>query len=111
MATIETSSLSGAVQEGLFDELLKIAEDGEKKPGKFKKWLKSSLLIAGGTGAGTAAAMAADKFLTPRLGPKFQSLSPATRKLILGSASGLALAGSYLAGRKILEERHKREDE
>lgn len=90
------------------DELVKIAKANQKK-GQFKKWLKDSSIVAAGTGLGTGAYMLGERALAPRLGPKWNSLKPATRASVAGAASMAATVGGLLLAHKLMKERQKNE--
>lgn len=104
MAKITTTFLlPSATLEALSDELQKIAADEGRKE-KVKKWLKNTALISAGVGAGTAATMGIDKLVGSKLGPTWQSISPNTKKLVLGPLLGLSALGSRLVAKKLHEE-------
>jgi len=82
----------------LFDELGKIAEAQPDKTNraKLKSWLKSTAIIAAGTGAGTAAFMVADRIIGDKLGPTWKNTSPRTKMLVVAPLLGLAGLGSQV---------------
>jgi hypothetical protein len=111
METTRTSSLSSATREALFDELVKIAEEAEKKQGneKLKRWVKNTAIIAAGAGAGQGLAMLGEKALASKFGPKWAQMSAQSKMRILGPALGAATAGSLLAAQylKKVQQEHE----
>lgn len=107
MRASRTSCLSSDVLGGLLDELEKIAETEQSK--KVKHWLKNTAIVAAGTGAGTGAMMITEKALSSVVGPHWATMSPTSKKLIVGSLIGLSSVGAGLAAKKLFEERQKSE--
>ena len=105
MKTYQTSLFSSATLAGLSDELSKIAEDLSKKE-KLKKWVKSSLLAAGGSGAGLGAAMLADEFARRNF-TGWNRLPSMTRVRILIPLVGLGTIGGAVLARHLGQERSK----
>lgn len=98
MATTRTSQQHLVTRAALFDELGKIAEAQPDKTNraKLKSWLKSTAIIAAGTGAGTAAFMVADRIIGDKLGPTWKNTSPRTKMLVVAPLLGLAGLGSQV---------------
>lgn len=98
MATTRTSQQHLVTRAALFDELGKIAEAQPEKTNraKLKSWLKSTAIIAAGTGAGTAAFMVADKIIGDQFGNTWRTTSPRTKMLIVAPLLGLAGIGSQV---------------
>ena len=109
MLTTRTSWLSSATQEGLLDEVEKIAEELTPKDDETKrriqKWLKNTAIRAGGAAAGQVAARGVEKALKSKMGPewakKVRTIGPAMGAITAGSA----LAAAYLANAKSEAER------
>lgn len=93
--TTPTSSLPSATLAGLSSELQKIAE--ETKSPKLKKWLKNTALISAGYGAGQGLGMLGEEALRAALGKKWNGWSSDTKRKVIGTALGLATAGSLLS--------------
>lgn len=117
MVTTPTSwRLTAASRAALFDELEKIAADQAGKAQararreKLKKWLKSTALVAAGTGAGTGAAMIGDRLISSAFGAKWRGLPKEKRLAIIGPASGIAAMGGALLARKLMEEKRKHDE-
>lgn len=106
MTTTRTFSLASAT--AFTDELVKIAQANQKK-GQFKKWLKDTSIVAAGTGLGTGAYMLGERALTKKLGPKWGSLTPATRRSVAGAASAAATVGGLLLAHKLAKEKKQHE--
>lgn len=107
--TTRTSSLVSAT--AFADELVKIAAASlpSEKKGKLKSWLRDSGIIAAGTGLGTGAYMLGERGLGPMLGPRWNTLKPATRASVAGAASMAATVGGLLLAHKLMREKHKDE--
>lgn len=96
-----TPTLQGRLvtRAAFFDELGKIAEaqpTDKTNKAKLKSWLKSTALIAAGTGAGTAAFMVADKIIGDNFGNVWKTTSPRTKMLIVAPMLGLAGLGTQV---------------
>lgn len=88
--TSQTSSLSTATLEGLFDELEKIAE--EKKDPSFKKMLKNVGLFALGGAAGTGVSMLGHEALKMLFKERYEKLLPAARMKMIAPIIGIGTA-------------------
>lgn len=110
MATTTTSSLPLATHAALYDELTKISAAKKKPKGTaFGRWAKNTLLIAGGTAAGTGVAMATDRVASKLFKRRWSKLKPQTRLAIgapIGTAASLA---SMYSARKLLEMRRRKD--
>lgn len=107
----QTSLLRSATQEGLFDELEKIADTvHDERRARAKKWLTNSALYTAGAGGAAALATVADK-LGDKLAPSWEKLDNKTKTLIMAPLLAVAFLGSRAAGKKLMEERKRRFDE
>lgn len=113
MATTQPSSLSTTTLAALRDELIKIgaAKAEREKKLRLKKWLKNTLLIAGGSAAGTGISMAGDRILKKALGKAWARTHPKTRLAIAIPLASAAGAASMAAGKKMMTERRRRDRE
>ena len=112
METTRTSFQPTAVRRAaLFDELTKIssAEEDRLRAKKVRRWMKNTLLIAGGTAVGTGVSMAGDRVLRKAVGPKWRKMSTGKRLAILGPAASLATIGSLAAARHLMNTRAKKD--
>lgn len=113
MATTQTFLRpSVVVHAALFDELEKISEATQPQDNKtkIKKWLKNTALITAGAGAGAAATTVLDKILRDNLGNYWKSMSPTTKRLIVGPLIGISTVGALAAAHKLQQARMKDEN-
>lgn len=118
MKTSQTSSPFTAILEGrsgdvmmaaCVDEFQKIAEEAlqvpEQKKVTFPRWMKNTAIIGAGVGTGTAVGMVTEKALMHFGGPLWHSLSPTTKRMVLGPAIAGAGIGTALAGDWMMRKR------
>jgi hypothetical protein len=98
-----------ATLAGFSTELVKISADKTEKREKAKKWLKGSAAVAAGTGLGTGAYMLGEKAISKKLGKRWSSLAPATRRTVAGGAAGLATVGGMMLAQRLAREKQKHE--
>lgn len=96
--------ISLAMVRACSDELQKIAAH-QKKP-DFRRWLKNTLILGAGYGAGHGAGMLAEKGLSKLLGRKNIITSKAGRIALYG-ATGVAGLGSMLARQRMMEAKQR----
>lgn len=106
MATTRTSSLPTATLVGFRTELEKISSDRSEKA---KKWLKGTAAVAAGTGLGTGAYMLGERAVSKKLGRRWRSLQPNTRRAVAGGAAGLATIGGMMLTQRLAREKQKHE--
>lgn len=104
MGTTQTYLQRSGMGAACLDELDKIAA-AQKKP-QFKRWLKNSLILAAGYGAGHGAGMLAEHGLKKLLGKK-QIIRSKTGRIALYGATGLAGLGTMLARQRMMDEKRK----
>lgn len=105
--TTSQTSLPASVT-AFTDELVKIAAASKKK-GKLGRWLRDAGTVAAGTGLGTAGYMLTEKALGPKLGPKWNSLKPSTRRTVAGATSAATTVGGLILAHKLAKEKAKGE--
>lgn len=109
MATTQTSSLPTATLVAFRDELEKISASGAEKRERAKKWLKGTAAVAAGTGLGTGAYMLGERAVSKKLGRRWSSLQPGTRRAVAGGAAGLATVGGMMLAQRMAKEKQKHE--
>jgi hypothetical protein len=105
MTTTQTSSQVSAT--AFADELVKIAA-AQKKQGKLGPWLRDAGIISAGAGLGTGAYMLTEKALAPKLGPKWNSLNPGTRRAVAGAGAAAATLGGMALAHRLAKEKQKK---
>lgn len=100
-----------ATLAGFLSELEKISEahPGPERRERVKRWLKGTAAVAVGTGLGTGAYMLGEKAVSNKLGRRWSSLSPSTRRTIAGGAAGLATVGGMMLAQRLAREKQKHE--
>ncbi len=96
------------MQEGLLDELVKIAEATKDKP--LKRTLKNIALASLGGAAGTGVAMAGHGVLKNLIGPRYEKLMPATKLKIVAPLLGISSAALVAASVALHKEMTKKVD-
>lgn len=106
--TTPGSSLSTCTLAALRDELEKIADATSareralrERRRALKKYVKNTLMVAGGYGAGHGAAMLIEKGLEKRYGKAWASLPAQSKARFLKPALGIGTAASLLAARHL----------
>lgn len=108
--TLRACSTSSVSLVAVLDELEKISEDLPTKE-RVKRWLKNTAIITAASGVGAAAMTLGEDVLKRKLGPTWATLSPSTKRYIIGPALGVSSLGAGIMAKKMYDEQKRRATE